>query len=249
MGFKKLIFLLSILMLINGCAEKGGDEQYVNEQTQEESNMLKLNGLAIEHLGHAGFKLKGEKVVYIDPYESSDDEKADIILVTHAHHDHCSIADIQRLSTADTIILGTPACQSKLPSERVLMKEFKIVKPGIKLEVYGINVETVPAYNPEKQFHPKADENVGYVIEINGKRIYHAGDTDKIPEMANIKNIDVALLPVGGTYTMDAKEAAQACDLIKPKLAVPMHYGKIVGSMQDAESFKSLCKQEVKILG
>jgi L-ascorbate metabolism protein UlaG (beta-lactamase superfamily) len=246
MGFKKVIILLLILLMINSCAKE--EAQAEGGDTMQE-NVLELDGLVIEWLGHAGFKLKGEKVIYIDPYESSADEKADIILVTHAHHDHCSIADIQRLSTTDTVIVGTPACQSKLPAERVSMKEFKIIKPGVELEVLGISIEAVPSYNLDKQFHPKTDENVGYVVDMNGKRVYHAGDTDKVPEMANIKNIDVALLPVGGTYTMDAKEAAEACDIIKPSIAVPMHYGKIVGSSQDAQSFKSLCKQEVKILG
>lgn len=247
---KGLIFLLMllILMMIGGCVKKEV-KQEAKEPTKEVGEMLKLDGLTIEWLSHAGFKLKGEKVVYIDPYESSADEKADIILVTHAHYDHCSIADIQRLSTADTIIVGTPACQSKLSSERVSMKDFKMVGPGVKLDVLGISIEAVPSYNSNKQFHPKTDENVGFVVEMNGKRIYHAGDTDNIPEMADLKDIDVALLPVGGTYTMNAQEAAQAADLIKPNIAVPMHYGKVVGSSQDAERFKELYQGRVEILG
>ncbi len=211
--------------------------------------MLKLNGLIIDWLGHSGFKVKGEKVLYIDPYECNADEKADIILITHSHYDHCSIADVKRISTASTIVVGTPACQSKLNYERVVMKDFKIVRPGMKLNVLGIGIETIPSYNINKKFHQKSEENVGYVISFNGKRIYHAGDTDKIPEMANLKNIDVALLPVGGTYTMDAKEAASAADIIKPGIAVPIHYGKAVGSVQDAQTFKKLCKQKVEILG
>lgn len=211
--------------------------------------MLKLDSLVIEWLGHAGFKLKGEKIVYIDPYDCNANEKADIILVTHAHYDHCSVADIRRLSTINTVVVGTPSCQSKVSLEKAGIKDFKIIKPGAKLNILGINIEAFPSYNLDKSFHPKKDENVGYVIEMSGKRIYHAGDTDKIPEMAKLKNVDVALLPVGGTYTMNAREAAEAANLIKPRIAVPMHYGKIVGSKQDAESFKKLCKVKVEILG
>ena len=211
--------------------------------------MLKLNGLIIEWLGHSGFKVKGEKVLYIDPYQCDAHEKADIILITHSHYDHCSIADVKRISTSSTIVVGTPACQSKLNYERVVMKDFKIVRPGMKLNVLGIGIEAIPSYNLNKKFHQKSEENVGYVISLNGKRIYHAGDTDKIPEMANLKNIDVAMLPVGGTYTMDAREAAEAADIIKPGIVVPMHYGKAVGSLQDAQTFKKLCKQKVELLG
>lgn len=215
---------------------------------REVGELLKLNGLVIKWLGHAGFKLKGEKTVYIDPYESGAHEKADIILVTHAHYDHCSIADIQRLSTPNTMVVGTPACHSKLSAERVSMKDFKIIRPGMKIDILGVSIQAVPSYNPNKRFHQKSDENVGFVIGMSGKRIYHAGDTDKIPEMANLKKIDVALLPVGGTYTMNAEQAAQAANLIKPKIAVPMHYGKIVGSSADAQKFKELYQGRVEVL-
>ncbi len=123
----------------------------------------------------------------------------------------------------------------------------KAVKAGDKLTVKGVKIEVVPAYTPNKESHPKTAGDVGFILDFAGKRIYHAGDTDLIPEMANIQ-VDVALLPVGGTYTMNAKEAAQAANLIKPGVAVPMHWGDIVGSLADAEVFRAQCQVPVEIL-
>jgi len=119
--------------------------------------------------------------------------------------------------------------------------------PGQKLNIEGLEIEAVPAYNKARAFHPKASNFVGYIISAGGIKIYHAGDTDFIPEMEKLK-VDIAMLPVGGTYTMDAQEAALAADSIKPKIAVPMHYGAIVGSTNDADKFKKLCQVEVKIM-
>jgi L-ascorbate metabolism protein UlaG (beta-lactamase superfamily) len=122
------------------------------------------------------------------------------------------------------------------------------MQPGKTVTMGNIGVEAVPAYNTNKRFHPKDNEWVGYVISINSKRIYHSGDTDFIPEMANLHKIDVALMAVSGTYVMTAEEAAKAVDTFKPKLAIPMHYGAIVGSASDAEEFKRLSKVPVEIL-
>jgi L-ascorbate metabolism protein UlaG (beta-lactamase superfamily) len=206
-----------------------------------------LGKIKIEWLGHAGFKIKDEKVIYIDPYNVQPEEKADIVLITHGHYDHCSVDDIKGLIKEGTFILATTDCSSKLSNFQGI--KVQPVKPGKKFEIMGLKIETVPAYNINKNFHEKSNEWVGYVVEIDGKRIYHAGDTDFIPEMKEIKNIDVALFPVGGKYTMDANEAAKAANAIKPKVAVPMHYGSIVGSEQDAEKFKDLCDCEVEIMG
>ncbi|MCP3686245.1 MAG: metal-dependent hydrolase [bacterium] len=210
--------------------------------------MLDLDGVKIEWLGHACFKITGEKLIYIDPYQIEENEKADIILVTHGHYDHCSVGDIQKLTKHDTVIIATADCLSKLPAERVGAKDVKIAAPGKKFQTDGVLIEAVPAYNVDKQFHQKDEEWVGYIVETKNKRIYHAGDTDFISEMSNLKNIDVALLPIGGTYTMDAKEAAKAADAIKPKIAVPMHYGKIVGSSADAETFKASTSVNVELM-
>ena len=121
------------------------------------------------------------------------------------------------------------------------------MKPGESTTANGVKIEAVPAYNINKQFHPKSNNWVGYIFTLDGQRIYQAGDTDAIPEMKNVK-ADVVLMPVGGTYTMTAQEAAEATNAINPKLAIPMHWGKIVGSANDAETFKKLVKCEVQIL-
>ena len=197
----------------------------------------------IKWLGHAGFKINGEKTVYIDPFKINETEPADIIIVTHEHFDHLSPNDIKKIQTGNTTIVTTPDCYSKISGN------VKTISPGKTLIVDGIKIEAVPAYNINKQFHPKANAWMGVIISINNKRIYHAGDTDNIPEMSNLKNIDVALLPVSGTYVMTAEEAADAANRIMPKVAVPMHYGSIVGTRNDAEKFKKLCKCKVEIMG
>ena len=209
---------------------------------------MKFEGITIENKGHASIKLKNGKTIYIDPFQLGEEEKADIILITHGHYDHCSIEDIKKLSTGQTTIVITPDCQSKLPPGRVKAGDIKMMRPGMQLNIDGINIEALPAYNISKDFHQKAEEWVGYVVTVNGKKVYHAGDTDFIPEMKALKGIDVALLPVGGTYTMNAEEAARAANAIRPKLAIPMHYGKIVGSRKDAETFRKLCKARTEIL-
>jgi len=205
-----------------------------------------IGNVKLDWLGHASFKITNKKVIYIDPYNVPPEEKADIILITHSHSDHCSIEDIKGIVRDGTIIIITPDCQSKLSDIQGI--KVHLAKPGKKIGALGIVVEAVPAYNINKNFHEKSNEWVGYIINIDGKRIYHAGDTDFIPEMKELKEIDVALLPVGGKYTMDAKEAAEAANAIKPKVAVPMHYGSIVGSEEDAKRFKELCNVEVEIM-
>ena len=205
-----------------------------------------IGNVKIDWLGHASFKITDKKVIYIDPYNVPPEEKADIILITHTHYDHCSIEDIKGIVRDGTIILIPPDCQSKLSGIQCV--DVHLVKPGKKIGALGTIIEAAPAYNLNKNFHEKANEWVGYIINIEGKRIYHAGDTDFIPEMKELKNIDVAMLPIGGKYTMDAAEAAKAANAIKPKVAVPMHYGSIVGSEEDAKKFKKLCNVEVEIM-
>ena len=195
-------------------------------------------------LGHSGFYVESKKgtTVYFDPYHVQDGlPKADIILVSHDHFDHCSPADIQKVSKPGTVVVGPASIASKLQGP------MKAVSAGGKLTIGDIGIEAVPAYNPAKPFHPRSSGYLGFVVAIDGTSIYHAGDTDVIPEMKKIK-ADVALLPVGGTYTMNSAEAAEAVEAIRPKVAVPMHYGSVAGSAQDAQEFKRLCKSEVRIL-
>lgn len=207
--------------------------------------MIEVKGVKICWLGHAGFRIAGEgKTIYIDPFKIKGGPTADIILVTHNHFDHLSVDDIRRVSSTGTIIIGSKECEAKL---RSLGLEHKIVKPGMSVDVSGVRVEAVPSYNVGKSFHPKADGKVGYVVTVGNVKIYHAGDTDRIPEMAGIKP-DVSLLPIGGTYTMGAEEAAQAAEDIGVGLFIPMHYGSIVGGKNDAERFRNIVGEKAVIL-
>ncbi len=207
---------------------------------------MEYNGVNLELLGHASFKIKGEKTIYIDPFQIKETEHADLILITHAHYDHCSPDDVKKISDESTIIITVADCLSKL--NHLKAKEIKMVEPGDRFEIDGIVVEAVPAYNTNKEFHPQENGWVGFVVTMNNTRIYHAGDTDVITEMADLKNIDIAILPVSGTYVMTAEEAAEAVEMIKPKLAIPMHYGAIVGSPTDADLFEEVAGCDVEIL-
>ncbi len=202
----------------------------------------------IHWLGHASFRIENDKTIYIDPYElKGEPPKANLILITHDHSDHCSPDDVAKIAKDDTVIVTIAAAAQKLKGD------VRVVKPGDSITVLGIPIEAVPAYNvnkfrsPGEPFHPKESGHVGFILTVGGQRIYHAGDTDIIPEMNDIQ-ADIALLPAGGTYTMTAEEAAEAANRIKPKVAIPMHYGAIVGSIKDAERFRDLCETEVVIL-
>jgi L-ascorbate metabolism protein UlaG (beta-lactamase superfamily) len=210
--------------------------------------MFEYKGVKISWLGHDCFKIKNGKTIYIDPFNIKEGEKANIIFVTHEHYDHCSLKDIKKISTSETIVVAPESCKTQLSGMKT-----KFVKPGDKIVVDGIEVKAVPAYNvnkfraPGEVFHPKEEEKVGYIITFGGVKIYHAGDTDLIQEMKNIQ-VDIALLPVSGTYVMTAEEAAEATKMIKTEIAIPMHYGAIVGTEKDAEKFKKLASCKVEIL-
>ena len=195
----------------------------------------------IHWLGHDTFRIEGEKVIYTDPFKIKKKGKADIILITHEHYDHCSPEDVKKIQGPDTVVVCPSDCAAKLQGN------IKVVKPGDALEIKGVKIEAVPSYNTNKQFHTKERGWVGYVFTSGGQRIYIAGDTDYIPEMKNIK-ADIALLPVSGTYVMTADEAAQAALDIKPKVAIPMHYGSIVGSKEDARRFAEKLKGKIDVV-
>jgi L-ascorbate metabolism protein UlaG (beta-lactamase superfamily) len=195
---------------------------------------------AVHWLGHATVEITGSKIVVVDPFEIRGGFTADIILITHDHHDHLSPQDIKKIQGPKTIIFAPVSAAG-------LSGNVKKIKPGDSLEVDGIRIKAVPAYNINKPFHPKEKGNVGYVFTVDGVTYYHAGDTDFIPEMKGIQT-DVAFLPAGGTYTMTPEEAAKAADAIGPKIAVPIHWGSVVGSADDAKAFERLCKCPVKIM-
>ncbi|HJU33868.1 MAG TPA: MBL fold metallo-hydrolase [Nitrososphaera sp.] len=207
--------------------------------------MLDFNGVRIHWLGHDGYKLivEGKINVYIDPYQISrshhNKNDADVVLISHNHFDHLSRDDLRHIVGSNTVIVAADECVEQLKD--IGARETKGVRPGNKLTVQDVSIETVPAYNTNKHFHPKADGKVGFIITLNKMRIYHTGDTDDIPEMSGTEP-DIALVPVSGTYVMTAEEAAKAVnEKIRPKkLAIPMHYGSIVGTKKDAAKFKEL---------
>lgn len=195
----------------------------------------------IHWLGHDTFRVVGEKVIYTDPFKIKKNDKADIILITHEHYDHCSPEDVKKIQGPETVIVATADCARKLSGN------IKVIKVGGSINVGGIEIEAVPSYNINKQFHTKDMGWVGYIFTVKGQRIYIAGDTDYIPEMKTFKT-DIALLPVSGTYVMTAEEAIQAALDIKPKIAIPMHYGSIVGSKSDARRFADGLKGKIEVV-
>jgi len=204
-------------------------------------------------LGHDGFKIEdGGETLVIDPFKLDHDERADYLLISHEHFDHCNPDDLKRVLKPSTKVVAIPACKDEL--SKAGAKDVKFVKPGDVVKVGGFEVRAVPAYNTNKvnesgkHFHPKSDGKVGYIVKSSGGvSIYHTGDSDLIPEMTDLRP-DIALIPVSGTYVMTADEAIEAVSQIKPKIAIPMHFGAIVGQRGDAEKFKSRAKTRVEIL-
>jgi L-ascorbate metabolism protein UlaG (beta-lactamase superfamily) len=213
---------------------------------------------ALEWLGHSGFRVRaraalggGAATIYIDPYRVTSAPPADLILVTHGHYDHFSPQDIERLAHDRTWLVAPAAVAERLGGRVVSVAPGEVLAPdGLR----GVEVRAVAAYNTSKRddegklFHPREAGWVGYELNVWGERLYHAGDTDVIPEMDSVAGCDVALLPVSGTYVMTAAEAAEAARRIAPAVAVPMHWGEHIGDRGDAEELARLAPVEVRIL-
>ena len=197
---------------------------------------------------HSSIKIEKDKVIYIDPFRINEvPHDADYIFITHSHYDHFSTQDILKVAKIDTIFVSTEDTKSSLELMGIPEEQIIIVEPNNKYEVKDIEFETVPSYNENKKYHPKDNNWVGYIIELNENKYYIAGDTDNISEIQNIK-CDIAFLPIGGEFTMNAKEAADLANNIECKIVVPTHYAELVGTKEDLEEFIKLTNKEIKVL-
>lgn len=239
MKIKRLIFVF--LCTIVFCIQL---PSIIKAEGDEPMDMVKN----IQWLGQSAVRIQVEnKVIYFDPYQIKIQDKADIILITHGHGDHLSNKDISKITTNNTVIVAPKDCESSL--SEVQKKKFLKSHPGFKEVVDGITIEAVPAFNVDKtNFHPKENNWVGYIITVNGIRIYHAGDTERIAEMKTF-SCDIAMIPLGQTYTMNSvQDAADTAIDVKAKIAIPIHYGMYEGTKADAEKFKQLLEGKVTVI-
>lgn len=197
---------------------------------------------------HSSIKIKRDKTIYIDPFRiGKESHDADFVFVTHSHYDHFSTEDIVKIAKPRTIFITILETKSGLEALGIPEDQIIVVKTNNEYEIKGIKFKTVPAYNKNKNFHPKENNWVGYIIEFNDTKYYIAGDTDNMQEIQNIE-CDVAFLPIGGKYTMNAEEAAELADKIDAKVVVPIHYGTLVGTKEDLKEFIKLTNKKVEVL-
>ncbi len=194
----------------------------------------------INWLGHAGFRIDAGQTVYIDPFQIDPGPKADLVLISHSHYDHCSPEDLAQIVGDETIIITEKSAAAQLNGN------IRVMAPGDYLDIEGIGIEAVAAYNTDKHFHPQSNGWLGFVLTIEGVRIYHTGDSDFIPEMESVQ-ADIALLPVSGTYVMDPRQAVAAARAINPDYVIPMHYGEIVGDANQAAEIKTALEGDINV--
>jgi len=201
----------------------------------------------IEVLTHSSIRIKGKSVIYVDPYKVEGKPlDADIILITHDHFDHFSPEDIEKVAKPDTKFVVPERMLKKVLDIGILEDRVITVLPGVLTEIDSIIIQAVAAYNKLKPFHPKSNKWVGYIIYLDGIKIYVAGDTDITEENKKV-SCDVALVPIGGTYTMNAKKAAEFVNIIKPKVAIPIHYGSVAGTKEDEEVFRNGVDKSIQV--
>ncbi len=201
----------------------------------------------IRVLTHSSILITGSQRIYFDPYNIKDEtHDADIILITHEHFDHFSPEDFNKIKTKSTVFIAPQSMIGKLEDAGIDSEFIEYVEPGDILEINDVIIEAVPAYNVSKQFHPKKNCWVGYKVSMDGTSYYVAGDTDINEDIEKIR-CDVCMLPCGGTYTMDVREAALLAEIIKPKLAIPTHYGSVAGDKEDGDRFKELLKGKADV--
>ena len=203
----------------------------------------------IEVFLHSSIRIKcGSGTIYIDPFQIAQNyNDADYIFITHQHYDHFSPDDIRKVIGPSTILVAPESMVDDAMELEREVQEIIAVTPGVLREIGAITVETIPAYNNIKPFHPRRAEWVGYILNIDGKRVYIAGDTGVTKE-AKLVKCDIALVPIGGTYTMDSRKAAELINIISPEFAIPTHYGTIVGRPSDAKAFADLVKAPIQVV-
>ena len=256
---KKLVMAICILALsalmfsLASCgseeASSGGKKMNTPEKSTSEksSNVEKvLSKITINE--QSSIRIATDKTLYFDPFcLEVEPHDADVIFITHAHYDHFSPEDIEKVAKDDTVYVIPKSMSSDLADIGIDARSIVALSPGESANVEGYAVETVSAYNTNKSFHPKSNGWVGYIITVEGVRVYAAGDTDATDEAKAVK-CDIALLPIGGTYTMDAKEARELAKILAPSAAIPIHYGTVVGSPDDYDTFADGLSVAVKKL-
>ena len=233
--------------------KEAADKADAEEEHKEEQKMTTKDALDKVTINtQSSIRIEGSKTIYIDPYKRREAaHDADMILITHAHYDHFDEPSLRNVAGENTFIVCPESMYDDVKSlglgkgELASMESGAEIKPGARFD--GITIKAVPAYNLNKDFHPKANGWLGYVITMDGVTYYAAGDTDALPELEQVK-CDIAFVPIGGTYTMTATEAAGLVNEIKPEIAIPIHYGTIVGSAKDADTFGKALNKDIEMV-
>jgi L-ascorbate metabolism protein UlaG (beta-lactamase superfamily) len=232
----EIFIVLTITTLLTGLIAADGTDDPLHQIVKQ-----------LKWFAQSAFRLEtAGKVIYFDPFRIDVKDEADVVFITHSHQDHFSKTDLQKILTPQTVIVAPASCKSEL---RSFNNEQILLSPGDTGTVAGFPVQAVPMYNRVKtKYHPRKKNWLGYVVTIDGVRLYHAGDTERIPEMQDFR-CDIALLPLGQTYTMNSvEEAAQAARDVQARVVVPMHYGFYEGKVKDVETLRQLLKGEIEVI-